>query len=44
MSEFDEFLTTDKRVQPINRPTPKVMGKNCRKCGNYFQQCIVREN
>ena len=38
MSEFDEFLTTDKRVQPINRPTPKVMGKNCRKCGNYFQQ------
>lgn len=38
MSEFDEFLTTDKRVQPVKRSAPKIIGKNCRKCGNYYQQ------
>ena len=38
MSNFDSFLETDKRVQPINRPAPRVVGKNCRKCGTYYQQ------
>ena len=38
MSEFDEYLKPDRRVEPVSRPTVKVIGKNCRKCGEYFQQ------
>lgn len=38
MSEFDEYLKPDRRVEPVSRPTVKIIGKNCRKCGEYFQQ------
>jgi len=38
MSDFDDLLGTSRRVDPIVRTTPEVVGKNCRKCGEYFQQ------
>lgn len=38
MSEFDDLLGTSRRVEPVKRPTVRVVGKNCRKCGEYFQQ------
>lgn len=34
---FEEFLTTDRRVQPI-APKVHIVGKNCRKCGEFYKQ------
>lgn len=43
MSELDNLIsgkdTSNYRVQPLEiRKTPKIVGKNCRKCGQYFNQ------
>lgn len=38
MSEYDEFLSVDRRVEPVQTPAIRVVGKNCRKCGEYFKQ------
>ena len=39
MSDFDSYLQgVSKRVEPVVNPTVKIMGKNCRKCGEYAQQ------
>ena len=43
MNDLDSLIsgkdTSNYRVQPIEiRKTPKIVGKNCRKCGNYFNQ------
>lgn len=34
---FEDLLELDRRVEPV-RAKPKIVGKNCRKCGEYFQQ------
>lgn len=43
MSEIDDLIsgkdTSGYRVQPVEiRKTPKIVGKNCRKCGQYYNQ------
>lgn len=34
---FEDLLNVDRRVEPL-AAKPKIVGKNCRKCGNYYQQ------
>ena len=50
MGDIDNLIsgkdTSNYRVQPIEiRKTPKIVGKNCRKCGEYYQQdMFLRSN
>lgn len=34
---FEDLLEPDRRVKPVSG-VPKIVGKNCRKCGEYYQQ------
>lgn len=34
---FEDLLEPDRRVKPVSA-VPKIVGKNCRKCGEYYQQ------
>lgn len=34
---FEDLLEPDRRVKPVSA-VPKIVGKNCRKCGEYHQQ------